>query len=203
MATLRVTSGPRAGETIEVTGELVIGRHEADLAIDDPEISRRHAVVRSVGVGLELEDLGSRNGTFVDGERVERPVLLRGGAKISLGGTVIEVKDQPLEADDTVLARTRARAIAPELPQGLPVQPGADAPGPESVQPAVSVPPAGPPAEPATPGLPSTMASVGAFRPPVKRRGGGLASRSWVPVFLSFGTVVLTAIALVIYFAAR
>jgi hypothetical protein len=44
---------------------------------------------------------------------------------------------------------------------------------------------------------------VGEFHPPTRRRGRGLASRSWVPVVLSFGTVVLTAVALVIYFAAR
>jgi hypothetical protein len=44
---------------------------------------------------------------------------------------------------------------------------------------------------------------LGDFQPPVRRRRRGLASRSWVPVALSFGTVIVVAIALVVYFAAR
>ena len=42
---------------------------------------------------------------------------------------------------------------------------------------------------------------IGEFHPPTQRRQKGLASRSWVPVALSFGTVIIVAIALVIYFS--
>jgi hypothetical protein len=62
--------------------------------------------------------------------------------------------------------------------------------------------PAGP-AEPVGGGASPAAQAVGSFSPPKRRRSSGLASRSWVPVVLSFGTVVLVAIALVIYFAAR
>ena len=68
MASLRITNGPRSGETVAVVDELVIGRENADLVLEDTEISRRHAVVRWRALALEIEDLGSSNGTFVDGE---------------------------------------------------------------------------------------------------------------------------------------
>src|SRR5436305_911411 len=51
MASLQVTSGPLAGQTVEVTGELTIGRQNADLTIDDPQLSRAHAVLRVLSGG--------------------------------------------------------------------------------------------------------------------------------------------------------
>jgi hypothetical protein len=51
------------------------------------------------------------------------------------------------------------------------------------------------------PPAPRSLESVAPFHPPSQRRQRGLASRSWVPVALSFGTVIIVAIALVIYFS--
>ena len=92
MASLWVTSGSRAGQSVGVTGELVIGRENADLTIDDAEVSRRHVAVRLEGGQLEVEDLGSANGTFVNGSRIEGPVKVGGGAKIRVGRTEFEVR---------------------------------------------------------------------------------------------------------------
>jgi ABC transport system ATP-binding/permease protein len=92
MASLWVISGSRAGESVGVTDELIIGRENADLTIDDAEVSRRHAAVRLQGGQLEVEDLGSSNGTFVDGSRIEGPVRVGGGAKIRVGQTEFEVR---------------------------------------------------------------------------------------------------------------
>src|ERR1700744_3859340 len=92
MARLRVVSGPNAGLTVDVEDEeLVIGREDTDLALDDNEMSRRHAIVRRHANRLQVEDLGSTNGTFVDGTRIEEPTL-RGGAEIKVGTTVIVVE---------------------------------------------------------------------------------------------------------------
>jgi len=77
---------------VGVTGELVIGRENADLTIDDAEVSRRHVAVRLEGGQLEVEDLGSANGTFVNGSRIEGPVKVGGGAKIRVGRTEFEVR---------------------------------------------------------------------------------------------------------------
>src|SRR5947209_1393067 len=92
MASLWVTSGSRAGDSVGVTGEMIIGRENADLTIDDAEVSRRHVAVRLEGGQVEVEDLGSANGTFVNGTRIEGPVKVGGGAKIRIGQTEFEVR---------------------------------------------------------------------------------------------------------------
>jgi len=92
MAWLLLKSGPRKGERIEVAGELVIGRERADLTIDDESISRRHVVVRAADDGVEVEDLESKNGTFLDGARVaEVTMVTNSGALLRVGDTEIEI----------------------------------------------------------------------------------------------------------------
>ena len=70
-AVLIFTKGPRTGQRLEPEGELVIGREGAAVTIEDSELSRRHAAVRPVEGGIEIEDLGSLNGTFVNGRRID------------------------------------------------------------------------------------------------------------------------------------
>ena len=67
----------------------VLGRgSEADVVVDDPGVSRRHAEVRVSAQGARLADLSSTNGTFVDGERVSSTDLFD-GATITLGRTKV------------------------------------------------------------------------------------------------------------------
>ena len=87
MATLRITTGPAQGQSIECNREVVIGREGVDLVIDDEEASRRHAAVRPGPGGIEVEDLGSLNGTFVDGARIGGVTTLRSSAKLRIGRT--------------------------------------------------------------------------------------------------------------------
>jgi pSer/pThr/pTyr-binding forkhead associated (FHA) protein len=232
MGTLRVTNGPLAGKTIDVTGEVVIGRENASLEIDDPEVSRQHAAVRRRVGALEVEDLGSSNGTFVDGERIAGPTRIGEGALIRLGSTEIAVEDVvPSDA-------TRARAVAdPQATRAAvhtrapgpdrepaeladPQRTRAKSPPPELAQPAAAgdaalagtgTGTADGAASTATAGAVGTSKAtngssslqLGSFSPPARPRRRGLASRSWVPVALSFGTVLVVAVALVIYFATR
>lgn len=66
-----------------------IGRgSEADLRIDDPGISRRHAELRRSGGDVTIRDLGSTNGIEVDGEKVEQ-ARLRDGSRVVLGSTTM------------------------------------------------------------------------------------------------------------------
>jgi len=190
MARLRVVSGPNAGQTVDVEQEVVIGREDTDLAIDDDEMSRRHAVVRRHANRLQVEDLGSTNGTFVDGTRIAEPTLLGGGAEIKVGTTVLVVEGVlPVsESSGDIVAPRNATRVSAAIPEGA-------APPPPSATPITAT--AAPVAPPAAP-----VQAVGEFRPPERsRRQPGLASRSWVPVALSFGTVIIVAIALVIYFS--
>jgi pSer/pThr/pTyr-binding forkhead associated (FHA) protein len=194
MARLRVVSGPAAGQTVDIEGEIVIGREDTDLAIDDGEMSRRHAVVRRHANRLQVEDLGSTNGTFVDGTRIAEPTLLGGGAEIKVGTTVLVVEGVlPVsDASGDVVAPRNVTRISPAISDaGV---------APASTASSAAIPLASPAA--AAPPLAAPTQAVGDFRPPERaRRQPGLASRSWVPVALSFGTVIIVAIALVIYFS--
>jgi predicted component of type VI protein secretion system len=76
------------GKTALLSGtELVVGRSTfCTMVLDDASVSRVHASLRRVGDLIELVDLGSRNGTFVNGERVGRqPVVVKPQDEIRLG----------------------------------------------------------------------------------------------------------------------
>jgi len=68
-AAIVIKEGPLGGQRVELESELVIGREDASLTVEDPELSRRHAVIRPIEDGVEIEDLGSLNGTFVNDRR--------------------------------------------------------------------------------------------------------------------------------------
>ncbi|HTI37938.1 MAG TPA: FHA domain-containing protein [Vicinamibacterales bacterium] len=71
-------------------GDNLIGRHpDARVYIDHPSVSRRHALISIRGGGAAIEDLGSRNGTFVDGHRVEARTDLHPGAIVGAGPIVM------------------------------------------------------------------------------------------------------------------
>ena len=75
-AVLRGVSGAYFGRIVPLRGKLVIGRdNDCDLILDEPEMSRRHAVIEHAGDVIFLRDLGSANGTFVNGVQVRDAVL--------------------------------------------------------------------------------------------------------------------------------
>lgn len=100
---------------------LLVGRgSEADLILNRPEISRRHARLRSVGPETLLEDLRSANGTFVEGQRLKpgRPVRLEPGQRVAfgpvelqfLGDRLVPVPDPSPEEDRNFEEREEAGA---------------------------------------------------------------------------------------------
>jgi RND superfamily putative drug exporter len=109
---LTVRAGRSAGATVKVTADaVVVGRGEdCDLVLRDVKLSRRHASVRMPSPGLVvLEDLGSMNGTFVDGRRIDGAVELRGEERIELGDTVLTFGEGPVDLSG-LSARTRQLA---------------------------------------------------------------------------------------------
>jgi class 3 adenylate cyclase len=87
-----ILDGADGSRRVRVEGRLTLGRgDEAELRIDDPEISRAHAVVAPTPDGLEIHDLGSLNGTWVNGERISGPTLLASGDAVRVGATRIDV----------------------------------------------------------------------------------------------------------------
>lgn len=91
-ALLQVLDGAESGRRIEAAERVTFGRgEEAGVLIEDPEVSRAHAVLCPTPEGLELQDLGSLNGTWVNGERISGPTLLAPGDVIKIGATQLEV----------------------------------------------------------------------------------------------------------------
>src|SRR5689334_10185378 len=111
MGTLTVISGPAAGRSLEVDRELTIGREDADLTLDDEGVSRRHAVLGPAPDGITIRDLGSRNGTFVNGARVADTATLHSTGTLQVGDTQITVEP------------AAAPAVAPAPPAARPVPP--------------------------------------------------------------------------------
>lgn len=91
---LIIYDGDEIGGLHSLTADVtVIGRTAGcDIVIPESRVSRRHAIIRRASTGsndFELVDLGSTNGTFVDGERVTQVVLQR-GHKVAIGGRVLK-----------------------------------------------------------------------------------------------------------------
>jgi pSer/pThr/pTyr-binding forkhead associated (FHA) protein len=95
---LEILEGAEAGAQVPVSGSLVIGRaDDADLTLADAGVSRSHARVSDDAGGASIEDLGSSNGTFVNGERVEGSRALGDGDQIQLGGAILRVSEGTAE----------------------------------------------------------------------------------------------------------
>ncbi len=119
---LVVTAGTAHGRRLALADELLIGRGVSGegMLSEDVELSRRHArVSRDAGGELSIEDLGSANGTFVNGERIQGRQALRVGDSVRIGSTTLELTD---------LARAPASRAVPSPPPASP--PPAPAKGP-------------------------------------------------------------------------
>jgi hypothetical protein len=93
---LTVRKGPKVGESFLLeTISLTIGRDPvSDVVLNDPEVSRQHARFSQTETGYQVQDLGSTNGTFVNGQRLEaEPVDLEPGFTISMGSGVTLIYD--------------------------------------------------------------------------------------------------------------
>ena len=76
---LRGVSGAAFGKTFPVGKEMIIGRqHDCDIPIPAEEVSRHHVRIKPGAEGLLIEDLGSANGTYINGKRVQQGLLKPG-----------------------------------------------------------------------------------------------------------------------------
>jgi pSer/pThr/pTyr-binding forkhead associated (FHA) protein len=160
---LEIVTGPLAGRRLPLRGEVTVGRADTDLELNDAEVSRAHAVLRARPDGtVEVEDLGSTNGTYIDDVPVTGPALLGPGQQLRIGSTVLRLGGA---------AVTAAHAAPPTVEEPAPT--------------------ADPPRQ--------------AFAVPTVRRRHGQRSAALLmgPTVLTFVTIALTAIALLVYFVAR
>ena len=106
MARFEVVAGRAIGMSILLDDELLIGRHAdgAGRLADDDEISRSHARISLDRSGFcAIEDLGSTNGTFVNGLRIAGPQTLSVGDTIEVGGTTLVVRELPVPTSERAL----------------------------------------------------------------------------------------------------
>lgn len=94
MQKLIIKEGPSAGREIALDRDLVLGRGEqADVSIEDPTLSRRHASITLAPQGCIITDLRSGNGTFVNQNRIREATALKHGDRLKLGSLVVEYQN--------------------------------------------------------------------------------------------------------------
>jgi hypothetical protein len=116
---LRVTAGNAEGTEIRVDDEFLIGRQEEGEGTlgQDAEISRHHARIARSGGGFTVEDVGSTNGTFVNGRRITGTEILSPGDRIQVGATTLVVQVSVPSAADV-----GAPPAGPSAPAGPPTR---------------------------------------------------------------------------------
>jgi len=142
-------SGPTPGKTFPLEGEVItIGREAGNgIVINDAEVSRKHAQLTFQGGKYVLTDIGSTNGTFVNGQRITGQHVLSPGEVISLGEQINLLFEALVQVDPnaTMLSSAAARpAVAPRpvAPAPQPVQSvGYAGQVPASPEPGMAAPP--------------------------------------------------------------
>jgi pSer/pThr/pTyr-binding forkhead associated (FHA) protein len=129
MPRLVITKGPGVGRDHAVATECVVGRAtDADFVLEDPGASRRHLRVSRDGDGYVVEDLGSRNGTIVNGARIQRHALADGDL-LRVGGTEMIFRQKDLLEGGGAPAQKPAVLVPPIVVKAPPAA-GASPPAP-------------------------------------------------------------------------
>jgi predicted component of type VI protein secretion system len=114
--------GPTPGKLIPLnSNEVGLGRDIVnEIIVNDPEISRKHARFVRVGGGYQLEDLGSTNGTYVNGQRLMGPHQLESGELIMFGENVGMVYERVSFDPDATLVSAAEAEVTPTPPRPMP-----------------------------------------------------------------------------------
>ena len=133
---LEIVEGAGAGRMVAVARAVTLGRgQDTDLVLADELVSRRHARVTPGGSGAVVEDLGSRNGTFLNGEGIHGPTRLEPGDQLQLGVTLVELRSatQIAERPSAVHPVPPPLAVPSRAPDYLAGTDPDDTPGPPPV----------------------------------------------------------------------
>ena len=122
---LEIVEGLDSGRRVELTGPLRIGRGpEAGLQLGDPQVSRAHAEVVPDRGGAVVSDLGSSNGTFVNGQQLFGPARLEAGDHLLVGSTVFELRTaaQVAKRPSAAVPVPPALAVSARIPDYVPAE---------------------------------------------------------------------------------
>ena len=184
---LKIVAGNAAGTSIALDAELVIGRSTPGLGSlgGDSEISRVHARVYNDPAGqLIVEDLGSTNGTFVNGNRVTGATPLRAGDQVRVGQTTMTVEGGAGEGATTI------GQVIPQPGPAVPPPPAAAVPPPTQQFPPAQQPPQAPPPGQFPPAPPQQAGYAGGPIGGPPGRAGGRSKAPWI----ALAAVVLIAL---------
>jgi two-component system, cell cycle sensor histidine kinase and response regulator CckA len=108
---ITVVEGPAVGQEFKIDGSATVGRSpEATVMVDDPGVSRLHARIRRSDSGFEVEDLASKNGTYLNGARVEHAIVNLGD-KIRVGPRVVLTLSTFDVVEEQVVQRQRLETV--------------------------------------------------------------------------------------------
>ena len=115
-------SGPTVGKAYPLDAqEVTIGRDAVNIiAINDAEISRRHARMELRGSAYVIQDLGSTNGTFVNGTRISGMQVLNPGDTVSFGEGIVLVYEPVTDMNATILSSKSPQTIKNPAPVPVP-----------------------------------------------------------------------------------
>jgi pSer/pThr/pTyr-binding forkhead associated (FHA) protein len=133
MPSLIVTSGALTGQVFSFSETAVIGRGQfSEVRLNDPTVSRRHALIRKVGADYELTDQESANGTRHHGQRLTAPVIVKDGDEIEFGEvktvfrrvssvqdslpSIRDIEEKPAPTSAGVQPRAVEAAVAAQAP---------------------------------------------------------------------------------------
>lgn len=145
-----IAAGPAAGQRFVVgEGRHVIGRSSsADLRVHDDEISRKHVAVSVLHEAITVEDLGSTNGTRVDGVMITGPTPLQPGHVVEVGRTLFRVEHaaappvpRPVVVNGRIPFNRPPRATPPRPPRHFTLAPPPDPPSPSRLPMATAIAP--------------------------------------------------------------
>lgn len=121
MPSLIVTSGALTGQVFSFSETAVIGRGQfSDIRLNDATVSRRHALIRSLGADYELSDQDSANGTRHRGKRLAAPTLIHDGDEIEFGEVKAIFRSAANPRDSLPPSRPAAASAPPQPPVGAP-----------------------------------------------------------------------------------
>ena len=194
---LVLRAGPTPGKAFPLDkDEMFIGREATnEIVINDPEVSRKHARLFVQGGNMILEDLGSTNGTSVNGQRLTGPYVLRPGEIITLGEKITLLFESVAVDDNATMVGSSHIPSQPQYPPPA-AQPPQVYQAPHPQQPAYAPPP--PPRYQAPPPPPAYSGQIPVSpqqAPPPKKN-----TTVWVIVVVVILLFFICACAAVIYY---
>ena len=145
-----IEQSPSQGAEHAVESGTTIGREGCDITLADPDVSRRHAAIQIAAGVLSIEDLGSTNGTLVNGVVITARKILSDGDEVRIGSSIWKLRApaQVTKLRETTPAPPPASQATTQRPAAAPEPATAEAPAAESARPATPAPPAPKPAAP-------------------------------------------------------